>query len=90
MGFEVSGFEVNASILGTGGMLAWTRTAGDEGVARAVITFLEDRRILFGDPLRPQRVGDPRLPHGTDNASEIREVSGGIASGHASGLPPVR
>lgn len=53
MGFEVSGFEVNASVnaglAAAGGTLTWTRTAGDEGIARAVVTFLEDRRLLFAD-----------------------------------------
>lgn len=49
VGMEFSGVEVNASVLGTGATLTWAKTAGDEAVARAVITFLEDRRLLFGD-----------------------------------------
>lgn len=46
---EFSGVEVNASVLGTGATLTWAKTPGDEAVARAVVTFLEDRRVLFGD-----------------------------------------
>ena len=29
--------------------LNWERTPGDEAVARAVVIFLEDRRLLFGE-----------------------------------------
>jgi len=45
MGVRVSGGSV--SLLGFG--LNWERTAGDETVARTVLTFLEDRRVLFGE-----------------------------------------
>jgi hypothetical protein len=45
VGVRVSGGSV--SLLGFG--LNWERTAGDERIARAVLTFLEDRRLLFGD-----------------------------------------
>jgi hypothetical protein len=45
MGVKVSGGSF--SVLGIG--VNWERTAGDEAVARAVMTFLEDRRLLFGD-----------------------------------------
>lgn len=45
MGVRVSGGSV--SILGFG--IDWERTDGDEKVARYVVGFLEDRRLLFGD-----------------------------------------
>lgn len=45
MGVKVSGGSF--SVLGIG--INWERTPGDERIARAVIIFLEDRRLLFGD-----------------------------------------
>lgn len=45
MGVKVSGGSF--TILGIG--LNWERTPGDEAVARAVVVFLEDRRLLFGE-----------------------------------------
>lgn len=45
MGVKVSGGSF--TVLGIG--LNWERTPGDEAVARAVVIFLEDRRVLFGD-----------------------------------------
>lgn len=45
MGVRVSGGSV--TILGFG--IDWERTDGDERIARQVIGFLEDRRLLFGD-----------------------------------------
>lgn len=43
MGYRVKG----ASALGVG--LSWEKTPGDAAVARRVLAFLEDRRVLFGD-----------------------------------------
>lgn len=43
MDYEVTGFSV--PIMG----IQWQRTAGDREVSRKVVTFLEDRRLLFGD-----------------------------------------
>ena len=45
MGVRVSGGSF--SVLGIG--INWERTPGDERVARDVVIFLEDRRLLFGD-----------------------------------------
>ena len=45
MGVRVSGGSV--SILGFA--IDWERTDGDERIARYVVGFLEDRRLLFGD-----------------------------------------
>lgn len=45
MGVKVSGGSV--SILGFG--VKWDVTQGDKKVARSVIAFLEDRRLLFGN-----------------------------------------
>ncbi len=45
MGVKVSGGSF--SVFGIG--LNWERTPGDESVARAVVVFLEDGRVLFGD-----------------------------------------
>lgn len=45
MGVRVSGGSV--SILGFG--IDWERTEGDERIARYVVGYLEDRRLLFGD-----------------------------------------
>lgn len=45
MGVRVSGGTF--TILGLG--LRWDRTPGDEAVARSVVIFLEDRRLLFGE-----------------------------------------
>lgn len=45
MGVRVSGGSV--SILGFG--IDWERTQGDERIARYVVGFLEDRRLLFAD-----------------------------------------
>ncbi|PZS29481.1 MAG: hypothetical protein DLM61_12840 [Pseudonocardiales bacterium] len=44
MGVKVSGGSF--SVLGIG--INWERAPGDERIARAVIIFLEDRRLLFG------------------------------------------
>jgi hypothetical protein len=44
MGVRVSGGSF--SVLGIG--INWERTPGAEKIARAVISFLEDRRLLFG------------------------------------------
>lgn len=43
MGYELTGISLPM------GGIQWQKTAGDEQVARAVVTFLEDRRLLFGD-----------------------------------------
>jgi hypothetical protein len=45
MGVKVSGGSF--TILGVG--LSWERTPSDEAVARTVVVFLEDRRLLFGE-----------------------------------------
>lgn len=45
MGVKVSGGSF--SVLGIG--INWERVPDDERIARAVIIFLEDRRLLFGD-----------------------------------------
>lgn len=62
MGVRVSGGSFN--VLGIG--INWERTAGDEQVARAVVGFLEDRRLLFGD----RHVEDEA--HCVDSALECR------------------
>jgi hypothetical protein len=46
--------------------LNWEKVPGDENVARRVITFLEDRRLLFGE-----RLGGDEL-HCVHSAIEIR------------------
>ncbi len=38
----------SVTIAGTGVSMTWNRVAGDEPIARRVIAFLEDRRVLFG------------------------------------------
>lgn len=43
MGYRVKG----VSALGVG--LSWEKTPGDAAVARRVLAFLEDRRLLFGE-----------------------------------------
>ncbi len=45
MGARLTGFEVPI----VGGGLSWEYTEDDKKVARALATFLEDRRVLFGD-----------------------------------------
>lgn len=45
MGIRITGVDLP---LGGGGV-TWEYTEGDKKVARAVVTFLEDRRVLFGD-----------------------------------------
>jgi hypothetical protein len=45
MGVKVKGGSF--SVLGMG--INWERTAGDEKIAKTVIIFLEDRRLLFGN-----------------------------------------
>lgn len=44
MGVKVSGGSFSVLRIG----INWARTPGDERIARAVIIFLEDRRLLFG------------------------------------------
>ena len=49
VGWALSEIQVNLSVFGLGGgTVTWARTAGDRQIARSVITFLEDRRLLFG------------------------------------------
>lgn len=43
MGYEVTG--VSTPAFG----VQWAKTAGDKDIARAVVVFLEDRRVLFVD-----------------------------------------
>lgn len=43
MGYEITG--ISSSIVG----VQWQKTEGDKKIARDVVTFLEDRRLLFGD-----------------------------------------
>lgn len=43
MGYELTGIGLPL------GSIQWQKTPGDRQVARSVITFLEDRRVLFGD-----------------------------------------
>lgn len=45
MGIRVTG----ADLPFIGGGLSWEYTEDDKKVARTVVTFLEDRRLLFGD-----------------------------------------
>ena len=60
MRYRVNGF----GAFGIG--LNWEKVPGDEEVARAVISFLEDRRLLFGD-----RHMEDEL-HCVQSANEIR------------------
>lgn len=65
VGYDVTGF--SAPFVG----VQWTKTARDKDFARAVVVFLEDRRVLFahrhvgerdrrsGDAVREQRRGHP-------------------------------
>lgn len=43
MGYELSGLS------GFGFGISWKKTASDRAIARRVVTFLEDRRLLFGE-----------------------------------------
>lgn len=43
MSYELTGVSIPM------GGVQWQKTVGDKQVARTVITFLEDRRLLFGD-----------------------------------------
>lgn len=45
MGIRITGVDLPV----VGGGVSWEYTEGDNKVARAVVTFLEDRRVLFGD-----------------------------------------
>lgn len=48
MGIKPDAVTASVSIAGTGVSLTWNHSPGDEPVARRVIAFLEDRRVLFG------------------------------------------
>lgn len=43
MGYRVTGVDTPF------GGISWEKTPGDRDIARRVVTFLEDRRVLFGD-----------------------------------------
>lgn len=43
MGFELTGIGIPI------GSMQWQKTSGDRQISRRVVTFLEDRRLLFGD-----------------------------------------
>ena len=45
MGIRVTGVDLPF----IGGGASWEYTESDKKIARAVVTFLEDRRVLFGD-----------------------------------------
>lgn len=46
-GRRVSGGSVSVSALGLGGGLSTTATTTDRDISQALVTFLEDRRVLF-------------------------------------------
>ncbi|MFT4264078.1 MAG: hypothetical protein QM572_11900 [Nocardioides sp.] len=62
MGYELTGVSIPL------GGIQWQKTPGDKAVARAVLAFLEDRRLLFGD----RHVEDER--HCVQSALQIRTM----------------